>query len=109
MLEEVGSLFKKNIYINNVILIIPCYNPLFNSSFHSLLRAQKSVIIHNFLTRIKNKFSYNMKQTDSKYFDLNRRYKKYKNRGHFCASYNEVTKSDRKTTSTKISYTYKNN
>ena len=37
----------------------------------------------NILTHIKNKFSYNMKQTDSKCLNLNRRYKKYKNRDIF--------------------------
>ena len=34
MLQEVGSLFKKKniyIYINNVILIIPCHNSLCNT------------------------------------------------------------------------------
>ena len=31
MLQKVGSLFKKNKNINNVIIIIPCYNLLSNT------------------------------------------------------------------------------
>ena len=85
MLQEVGSLFKKNEHINNVISIIPRYNPLSNtarSTPYCELKNQSLFVI--FLIPYKNKLPYNMEQTNSKYLNLNRRYRKYKSRGHLC-------------------------
>ena len=58
------------------------------SIYSSILWKYHLIRIPIFLwTHIKNRFSNNMKQTNSKYQNLNRRYKNYKNRGHFSGTH----------------------
>ena len=79
MLQKVGI---KNIHY--FIIIIPCYNPLSSTVRSTLYCKRKSQLLFtNCFNRYKNKFSYYMKQTDSKYLNSNQRYNKYKNRRHF--------------------------